>query len=120
MVLLGTHVSYNLELGDIIYRCTLLFPSLTIYFLLVRGKPPDIELTSIWDFHFSHKNIICEIRTLVSCGGGQRPVDGLRQQPCSHHPTARVGHSRGFHRHLDLIRGTKTIARYTHVDDSVE
>jgi hypothetical protein len=28
---------------------------------------------------------------------------------CSHHPTAGVGHSRGFYRHFDFIRGTKTI-----------
>jgi hypothetical protein len=28
-------------------------------------------------------------------------VDRLHQQPCSHRPTAHVGHSRGFFRHFD-------------------
>ncbi len=51
------------------------------------------------------------LQLLVSNGGGRRPVDGLRQQPCLHHPTARVGHSRGFHHHIDLMSGRKTIAR---------
>jgi hypothetical protein len=32
-----------------------------------------------------------------------------------HHPTARVGHSRGFHRHIDFKRGTRKTARYTYV-----
>ncbi len=27
---------------------------------------------------------------------------------CSHHPTARVGHSRGFYRHIDYMTGTRT------------
>ncbi len=29
---------------------------------------------------------------------------------CSHHPTARVGHSRGFYCHFDFIHGTKTMS----------
>jgi hypothetical protein len=35
----------------------------------------------------------------VSCSGGRMPVDGLRQQPRSHQPTACMGHSRGFFHH---------------------
>jgi hypothetical protein len=34
----------------------------------------------------------------------------------SHHPIALVGHSRGFYRHFDLIRGTKRrLKRVLHV-----
>ncbi len=58
---------------------------------------------------------------LFSCCGGQRPVDGLRQQPCSHHPTARVGHSIEFHRHIDIIGGKKdNSTSHTYVDNSVQ
>jgi hypothetical protein len=39
----------------------------------------------------------------VRCCGRRRPLDGLHQQPCSHQPTARVGHSRGFFRHFDFM-----------------
>jgi hypothetical protein len=44
----------------------------------------------------------------VSCSGGRWPVDGLHQQPCSHQPNVRVGHSRGFFNQLDLLTGTRT------------
>ncbi len=40
---------------------------------------------------------------LVSCGDGRWPVDGLRQHPCSHQPTASVGHSTGCCQHFDFI-----------------
>jgi hypothetical protein len=53
------------------------------------------------------------VQSLVSCGGGRRPADGLRQQ---HVRTIRllVWDTLEDFRLQDFIRGTKT-ARYTHV-----
>ncbi len=44
-----------------------------------------------------------QIQLRVSCGGGQWPVDGLYQQPCSHQLTTCVGHSSGVCNHFDCM-----------------
>ncbi len=49
----------------------------------------------------------------VSCSGGQRPVDGLSQQPRSHQLTACVGQSRGFFRHLDIMTMDEAKTKWT-------
>ncbi len=46
--------------------------------------------------HFSLTFNVPLIQLLVSCGGGRRPADPAASAAWPHHPTARVGHSRGF------------------------
>jgi hypothetical protein len=79
-----------------------LMPNLRAVFTLVEIKSSYLYIKNTSQYSASY-------------GGGRRPVNGLHHQPCSHQLTARVGHSRGFFCHFDVMTMDKAKTKYGRV-----